>query len=229
MHSAIDSSLSEATAAAFERPEYEDNDRPALREHVPDSVGTLLDVGCNYGGFGHALKRTRAIEVWGVEPDVKCAKVAATRLDHVIDGHFGASNPLPDGYFDLITFNDSLEHMVDPRAALELARAKLRPGGRVHCCVPNMRHIENLEHLVLTGDWRYEEHGVRDRTHLRFFTEKSLRRLFEDAGYRVIEMTGINESWWAPEHRLRRLLFRLFPRFTRDMRFVQILVIGEPC
>ena len=105
----------------------------------------------------------------------------------------------------------------------------LRPGGRVHCCVPNMRHIENLEHLVLTGDWRYEEHGVRDRTHLRFFTEKSLRRLFEDAGYRVIEMTGINESWWAPEHRLRRLLFRLFPRFTRDMRFVQILVIGEPC
>lgn len=214
--------------AMFERPKYVDGDRKPLLEHVAESARRVLDVGCNRGGFGRALKAQRDAEVWGVEPDAESAAAAAQCLDHVVADLFDKRNPIPDAYFDLVTFNDSLEHMIDPAGALELAKTKLRAGGRVQCCVPNIRYIDNLEHLLLDKDWRYEEQGIRDRTHLRFFTEKSIVRLFEETGYRVIRTVGINESWWERDKLLRRLLFRLFPGLTHDMRHMQTLVIAEP-
>lgn len=204
--------------------QYADTKRHELVAFVPAEATTVLDVGCNYGAFGLTLKQARACEVWGIEPDPAAARVAEERLDHVVNDFFGPANPLPERYFDLITFNDSLEHMVDPTAALETCKHLLKPGGHVHCCVPNIRNIKNLEHLILDKDWHYEDEGIRDRTHLRFFTEKSIVDLFRSCGFEVLDARGINEGWWDKEKILRRLAFRLLPEFTRDMRHVQILV-----
>ncbi len=214
--------------STFERPEYEDVERQPLLKLVPAEAERILDIGCNRGNFGHSLKKTRNVEVWGVEPDPQSASIAEKRLDQVVADIFHGGNPIPDNYFDLVTFNDSLEHMVDPAGALTLCRRKLKKGGRVHCCVPNMRHVANIEHLLFEKDWRYEDQGIRDRTHLRFFTEKSIVRLFEDMGFRIIETVGINENWWDPKKPLRRLLFRVFPNLTSDMKHIQIVVIAEP-
>jgi SAM-dependent methyltransferase len=213
---------------SFTRPNYQDTDRQPLIKLVPATVQRILDVGCNAGGFGLGVKALRATEIWGIEPDQNAASIAATRLDHVITDFFSADNAVPNGYFDLVTFNDSLEHMSNPTEALELAKRKLRSGGRVHCCVPNMRHIESLEHLILEKDWHYADQGVRDRTHLRFFTQRSIVRLLEESGFRVIQTVGINDDWWAKEKVLRRILFRLFPESTKDMRHTQIVAIAEP-
>jgi SAM-dependent methyltransferase len=213
---------------SFARPEYEDVERKPLLKLVPPNAERILDIGCNRGGFGRSIKAMRKAEVWGVEPDQDAAAAARQCLDHVIADFFRPENDIPDSYFDLITFNDSLEHMADPAQALELCNRKLRGKGKIHCCVPNMRHIDNLEHLVFEKDWRYEDHGIRDRTHLRFFTEKSIVRLFQNTGYRVVETLGINEAWWESGKPMRRLFFRLLPSFTRDMRHIQILVIAEP-
>lgn len=212
---------------SFDRPDYSDGQRAALLKFVPADARTLLDIGSNAGAFGEALKQRQDIEVWGVEPDCEAARQAAQRLDKVINDYFTPGNPIPDAYFDLITFNDSLEHMVDPGGALRLAKKLLKPGGRVHCCVPNLRHIDNLEHILLERDFQYEEFGIRDRTHVRFFTRKSILRLFDECDYRVVSCNGIDETWWAPKLKLRRALFRLFPEATEDMRHVQFLVIAE--
>ena len=212
----------------FQRPEYADADRYPLLKHVPDKVQRILDVGCSQGAFGNALKQLRNVEIWGVEPSLEAASVAKERLDHVVNDIYHERNPIPDNYFDLVTFNDSLEHMEDPAEALNLAKRKLRNGGKVHCCIPNIRHVDNLEHLLFERDWRYEDFGIRDRTHLRFFTEKSIARLLSNTGFNVLSLIGINEDWWHEKKRLRRLLFKLFPEFTRDMRYIQFLVIAEP-
>ena len=212
----------------FNRPEYEDIDRQPLVLLIPKNTGTLLDVGCNQGGFGLSLKKSMNIEVWGVDPDKEAASVAMKRLDNVITDFFHSDNPIPDNYFDIITFNDSLEHMTDPAAALELSKKKLKKGGRIHCCVPNIRHIDNLEHLLFEKDWRYEEFGVRDKTHLRFFTQKSIIRLFENLGFNIIQTMFINEKWWNSKKLLRRLLYRFFPELMSDTKHIQIVVIAEP-
>lgn len=212
---------------SIEHTDYRDQPRDELICHVPDGATKVLDVGCSRGGFGHALKLRRDVEVWGVEPNPEAAAVAAQRLDHVINDFFGPGNPLPEAYFDLITFNDSLEHMPDPVRILDYCRSRLRPGGQINCCVPNVRHIDNLEHLLLERDWHYDEQGIRDKTHLRFFTEKSVADLFRASGYTVKQLVGINEDWWRSGKWLRRLAFRLFPELTRDMRCIQVLVIAE--
>jgi SAM-dependent methyltransferase len=210
-----------------DRPEYGDEPRRPLLRLVPADARRILDIGCNRGAFGAAIKLRQEAEVWGIEPDASCASVARERLDHVINDTLNSTNPTPNRYFDLITFNDSLEHMADPVMALELCKEKLCPGGRVQCCVPNMRNVENLEHLLFERDWRYEDRGVRDRTHLRFFTEKSIVRLFEDLGYEIEKTCGINNNWWNADKRMRRLFFRLFPAYTRDMRSLQIVVTAK--
>ncbi len=216
-----------AEAPLMTRPQYADNERPPLLAAVPADARRVLDIGCNQGAFGAALKRRGPVEVWGVEPDAAACAIARTRLDHVVNDLFHAGNPLPDAHFDLVTFNDSLEHMPDPAAALAACRRLLAPGGRVHCCVPNVRHIENVEHLLFDEDWAYGDSGVRDRTHLRFFTQKSIVRLFQQAGYDVVSAQGINESWWFADKRWRRLAFRLLPGLTDGMRYVNILVTAR--
>jgi SAM-dependent methyltransferase len=212
---------------SFVRPRYEDSNRPVLLNMVPPNIRRVLDVGCNQGGFGAALKARGDVEVWGVEPDRDSAAIAATRLDRVIVDFFRDTADLPNQHFDLITFNDSLEHMTDPLEALSVARRKLMPGGIIQCCVPNMRHIESLEHLLIDKNWAYEENGVRDRTHLRFFTQRSAIELFESAGFEVLESKFVGENWWDSSKKMRRFLFRLFPKIAADMKYKQIVILAR--
>lgn len=209
------------------RPDYADNSRPPLLVLVPKNVKVVLDIGCNEGGFGAALKKSHTMEVWGVEPDSRSATQAKIKLDHVVVDFFQENNPIPDNYFDLVTFNDSLEHMPDPVSALNLARKKLKPNGIIMCCVPNMRHVECIEHLLFDKDWRYEELGIRDRTHLRFFTRKSIERLFVEMNFSIVDVHFINDDWWDNKRFFRRIVFGLFRKYTWDMRFKQIVVIAK--
>lgn len=56
------------------------------------------------------------------------------------------------------------------------------------------------------GDWRYEGEGVLDATHLRFFTRRSIGRMFEEAGYEIIRLEGINIQVRGWKFELLRLL-----------------------
>jgi len=206
---------------------YPHNARQNMCRLVPASAQRVLDVGCNTGAFGEALKNDRAIEVWGIEPNPLAAERATRLLDVVITSTFDAQADVPDAAFDAVIFNDVLEHLADPWSALRLAARKLRPGGRVIAAIPNVRQIDNLLHLLLERDFRYEARGIRDRTHLRFFTRKSIPALFEESGYRVAQLEGINEDWWTPSL-LRRTCFKLFGSYLADTKFTQFAVVAFP-
>jgi 2-polyprenyl-3-methyl-5-hydroxy-6-metoxy-1,4-benzoquinol methylase len=205
---------------------YPDSQRPDMLKFVPITAETVLDVGCHMGGFGYAIKKRSGAEVWGIEPHPKTANVARQCLDHVINGIFSSDLPIPDSYFDVVTFTDVLEHMVDPWSALKLASQKLKPDGCVVVSLPNLRHIQNLLHIINEADFRYEDEGIRDRTHLRFFTKKSALRLFDESGLQVMRIEGINEDWWRPSI-LRRLAFRFFREKLEDTRFIQYAIVAK--
>lgn len=210
-----------------DRCAYPNNARNNMCQFVPIGAEKVLDIGCNMGAFGKSLKADRAIEVWGVEPNPNAAEKASRLLDRVINAPFDADVALPDSAFDVVVFNDVLEHLVDPWEALRIAARKLRPGGRVVASIPNLRQVDNLVHILLEGDFRYEPLGIRDRTHLRFFTRKSAVRLFEESGYRVEYLQGINEDWWTPSL-WRRLAFRIFGKCLEDTKYTQFAVVACP-
>lgn len=206
---------------------YPHTDRIEITRLVPAAAARILDVGCNSGAFGEALKRQRNLEVWGVEPNVGAAEIAKCLLDRVYVGYFDDDCTVPNGYFDIVVFNDVLEHMVDPAAAVELGIKKLRDGGRIIVSLPNLRHIDNLIHILVDADFRYEDLGIRDRTHLRFFTRLSAIRFFNECGLETMHVEGVKEQWYSTKL-WRRAMFRLLWRHIEDTRFVQFAFVLRP-
>jgi 2-polyprenyl-3-methyl-5-hydroxy-6-metoxy-1,4-benzoquinol methylase len=151
------------------------------------------------------------------------ADKARSRLDKVIVGGIEEQPGLPDGYFDCIVFNDVLEHLVDPWTVLRSIKVKLKSGGCVVASIPNVRHFSNLRQLILEKEWRYMDCGVLDRTHLRFFTEKSIRRMFEDCGYNLCSIDGIVER---PFPWTLGLLNRILFNSLRDTEYLQFACVA---
>ena len=167
-------------------PEYFQGLRSDVAELVPQGCTRVLDVGCGYGGLGRMLHARGVAQVFGVEinPD------AASRLDGVYADYWIGDVEqvnLPAGIeaFDCIVFADVLEHLRDPWGALKRYLQWLKPGGEVVVSIPNVRNIALLYNVLLRGRWRYEESGLLDRTHLRFFTRADILEMLADAGLEI--------------------------------------------
>ena len=207
-------------------PEYFAQRRQEMLPLIPGTAKRILDVGCGAGEFGSLLKEERGVEVWGVEVEPQAVKLAAAKLDRVLEGYFHAELHLPEQNFDAIVFNDVLEHMIDPWQALRYCHRLLTPTGVIVSSLPNVLYWPNLKELLLEQDWQYREEGILDETHLRFFTRKSGHRLFATTGYEVIHCEGINP---CPPFRLP---LRLLNWATRgrlsDWRYLQFGFVARP-
>lgn len=168
----------------------------------------VLDVGCGSGATGRALKEQGALEVFGIELDPAAARRASEVLDRVLAGDVTQiALDFAEGYFDLILCLDVLEHLPYPEDALRRLVPLLSSEGRFVVSLPNMRYAGSLKKLIWEADWPRETSGVFDGTHLRWFTAKSARRLFCDAGLSVVQM--------------RRSLLPAFDRLTRALPFLR--------
>ncbi len=219
---------------ADKREDYFELPRPEMFQLFPVGAKRVLDVGCGAGTFGANLKKTFQCEVWGVEPDLKSFEKSVPQLDRAFHGFFDDRTGLPEKYFDCIFFNDVLEHMIDPAAALQLAKKLLAPGGKIIASIPNIAHFPTIWHLVFGGEWRYAERGILDRTHLRFFTRSSIEELFTSNGFRLTRLEGINEFYGTGTHdndghiwKFYKLFALLPNRHVKEMRFLQFSVIAE--
>jgi SAM-dependent methyltransferase len=199
---------------------YYQNVRPEVAAFLPASYTRVLEVGCGEGLFRRNLRPD--CEYWGIEPFAPVAANAAGRLDKVITGTFDdAFAQLPDGYFDLVICNDVIEHMVDHDAFLARIKTKMAPGARIAGSIPNVRYFPNMMALLLRKDWMYVDAGILDRTHLRFFTEKSLARTLTDNGYIVEKIHGINDIGFRPNSLANLVKLFLMCFIGRDTRFMQ--------
>jgi len=164
-----------------------------MRAFLPASYDKVLEVGCGAGAFWQSLGL--ASQVWGIEPVAAAAQAAAKRVARVLQGTYeDVADQIPESYFDLIVCNDVIEHMVDHERFLCSVHEKLRPGGYLVGSVPNLRNYRVLYELLVRRDWQYTDVGIMDRTHLRFYTEKSLRRTLTMHGFEVEVLVGIKST-----------------------------------
>lgn len=193
---------------------YYTNAREEVLPFVPEAADRILDVGCATGGFGEALKKRRpgSVVVHGIEMDADAASMAQDRLDAVVCAEFGKSaveTLRGDQPYSCIVFNDVLEHMLDPGAALDIARNSLTENGYVVASIPNIRNWNTMDQILRGGRFRYADKGVLDRTHVRFFCLQDMIALFEDSGMAVLTSQGINSlnlKNWQRWHLVSRIL-----------------------
>jgi SAM-dependent methyltransferase len=152
---------------------------------VPDGA-RVLDVGCAEGYLARIL-RERGCVVTGVEASPAAAELARRWCDEVVVGDVEDARVRArlEGAFDRVLLGDVLEHLRDPGAVLRWARGLAGADGRVVASLPNIAHWSARRQL-LRGRFPQEDHGLFDRTHLRFYTRASARELVEGAGLRVI-------------------------------------------
>jgi O-antigen biosynthesis protein len=163
------------------------NESPgSTHQRLLDLVGDasrVLDIGCATGYLAEQLQ-ARGSEVVGIELDPRAAELAEQHCSRVIvmdvdEG--GLTTALDDERFDVILLGDVLEHLRRPDLVLTQAASLLVEGGAIVASVPNIAH-GSVRLALLAGIFEYRDSGLLDRTHLRFFTERSFRELLASSG-----------------------------------------------
>lgn len=182
-----------------------------MRKWMPEGV-RVLDVGCGSGTITLKANMGKSNTVLCVEPDEDRAAISAARGLDVICGLVDEELLRERGPFDVIIFSDVLEHLAAPADMLRLAAGALAPGGFIMASVPNVAHW-TVRLKLLIGRFDYKPAGIMDATHLRWFTRKTFRKLFESQGFRVLAFEPAPTAWVGT---YEKLPFGLIPWRARD-------------
>jgi 2-polyprenyl-3-methyl-5-hydroxy-6-metoxy-1,4-benzoquinol methylase len=171
----------------------------------------VLDVGCATGYLAQALVE-RGCTVSGVELNEAAAEGARAHLERLVLGDLETmdlAEAFGEDRFDVVVFGDVLEHLRDPLPVLRQAKALLAERGSVVASIPNIAH-GSVRLALLAGRFDYQDLGLLDSTHVRFFTRSSVEDLFREAGMVPIDVrrttagffdtpVPVSEAEFAPE------------------------------
>lgn len=196
----------------------------------------VLDIGCGKGYFAEELVKS-ANRVDGVDVLPQAPETAAlgryysADLDHGIEP---VLRNLDGKRYDRILLLDVLEHLKSPERILEQCPGALKRDGVLVVSVPNIANI-TVRLALLLGRFNYQERGILDRTHLRFFTRRTARQMLQDQGYEVLEerlsvMPVELALGLSPNNPLMRLLnfgLRLATRLLPGLLGYQIILVAK--
>jgi O-antigen biosynthesis protein len=186
--------------------------RPEIIEAIRNnnlSTAKVLEIGCAGGATGKSLKESFPVQYYvGIEVSQEAANTAKKHLDRVIIADvektdLASEHGLMPGEFDLLLALDVLEHLYNPWDVLAELSRYLKPGGYVVASIPNIQNITIVEDLI-KGNWQYQDAGILDATHMRFFTLEASKQMFNGAGLTIknlelvfnppIDMEKVKES-----------------------------------
>ena len=194
----------------------------------------VLDIGAADGLLARHLGE-RGWQVTGIESDPALAEAGARHCVTMIRADLNTAPPDLADTFDAIVYADVLEHLVDPLGVLLRLNRTLVPGGAVVVSIPNVAHLW-VRFSLLAGRFPYGDRGILDRTHLRFFTERSLQALLREARLRVERWTATpvplhqvvpsvwQGAWLEAVHAASAAASRRLPRLLG----YQFVALGRP-
>lgn len=157
-----------------------------LIQLIPATAQKIIEIGCNNGALARAYKQEHPDCTYiGVEIDARHAELARRHCDTVYTLDIEAD---AIGFFDQHSdadtwiFGDVLEHLRDPWGILARIRKTLTARGCIVICLPNVQHW-SVQAKLSIGDFHYQDWGLLDRTHLRFFTRITMLEMVTQAGF----------------------------------------------
>jgi len=156
---------------------------------------TVLETGCHTGDFSR-LMQEQGCSITGLDINSKALEIAKPFLQEAISGDLEKAETwakISGKKFDVILFEHVLEHLSDPWSILSNAKNYLAKDGSIIIALPNISNADTRFNMLF-GKFDYEEIGVMDKTHLRFFNQKTAREMISGAGLKV---DGYASSMWV--------------------------------
>lgn len=155
---------------------------------IPPNARRVVEVGCMHGAMAQAYRaKNPTAEYVGIDIDPDYAAVAANQCTQALAGDIETFTPAAfDKLFpsDVWIFGDCLEHLRDPWRIVKTIRAGIDADGCLLACIPNAQHW-SVQMRLATGLFRYEDSGLMDRTHVRWFTRITMMEMFLQAGWKI--------------------------------------------
>ena len=155
------------------------------------NYASVVEVGSSSGALAKAYHGINPSCCYtGIEIDKAYAQASKKHCDRVI---FGNVETLSDAVFAKLdgaqcwVFADALEHLYDPWKLLARIKASAAPGVEIVACIPNAQHW-GIQSCLNSGQFVYQNSGLLDRTHIRWFTRLTILELFRSTGFRVEQM-----------------------------------------
>jgi len=176
----------------------------------------VLDVGIGGGALGRALAdRGCVVDGCTLSADEAANAAASYRRIEIADlGAVALDTLFGDRRYDAIVCADVLEHLPRPTAVLDACRRLLAGGGTLLLSIPNVGYAGLIAELM-AGDFRYRSEGLLDRSHVRFFTRRSLLRLLRESRWQVDAIAPVELD--LPDSEFRAPLDLLPPAVRRHL------------
>ncbi|MBE2205422.1 MAG: class I SAM-dependent methyltransferase [Chthoniobacterales bacterium] len=164
---------------------YRNEGNPAVLRCVPESARTILDVGCGAGDNARRLGRNgRAVD--GVTLSVAEREEAMKHCRNVVIHDLEKGLPAElAGPYDCVICSHVLEHICWPEKLLRDIRERLAPDGRLVVALPNVMFYKNRWNL-LAGRFDYQDSGLMDNTHFRWYTFRSAGVMLTANGFEIL-------------------------------------------
>lgn len=169
----------------------------------------ILEFGPAKGYLTKYLKEKLNCKIYCVEINEELSKFAKNYSEKMIIGNLETldfEKEFQNEKFDYIIFSDVLEHLFDPAKILRDVKKFLTDEGKLIASVPNIAHSSIILNLI-NDEFYYNPTGLLDNTHIRFFTKKSLIRLFEQTGFYTEEIDSTTANWDNVEFKFTRNQF----------------------
>lgn len=203
-------------------PTYYQHARSQIWPLICSQPASILEVGAAAGLTLKWLKsRFPEAKTTGVEINGELLPELHRNVDIALIGPIEEVLPRLETY-DLILCLDVLEHLTDPAGILRSLSRHLSALGQVIVSLPNVAHLSVSLPLLLRRQFDYKDAGILDRTHMRFFTERSVLGLLNESG--LTATAGLVSGLQGPK---AKMLDRLSFGALRHYLTKQYLVRGE--
>ena len=202
-------------------PTYFGYVRKELLELIPENSkgGSLLEIGAAGGNTTlYAKEHGYAEKIYGVE----LCPIEGSNQNHPSFSKFIIGDlekmelPFEEKSLDVILCGDVLEHLVDPYTQVAKLQPLLKDDGVLIVSLPNIRQWRIVKKILVHGDFQYEDSGILDRTHLRFFTKRNMIDLFENNGYQVQKIVP-NDMCSTDKTKLHQRFFKKLSCIKRHL------------
>ena len=204
---------------------YFSNARNDLIRYIPKKNDQkILEIGAGTCDTLLSLKKNNCSNfVVGVDIiSIENSNQSSPLIDDFILGNIEDVDLQYNDFFDVIILGDIIEHLVNPWETLKKISKYLKSGGIIVSSIPNFLYYKNLKKIIIEADFKYEDHGILDRTHLRFFCKKNIVKQFENNQFEISLITSNFDFEKGKKYQVCRILKFLHKFFVTQYHSIAI-------